>query len=162
MRKTSSEKKKLTEKETLQLINLLKKIRLPAPYPIFVALAKSLTLVTVDVALMPDNKRILLTHRTDAWYDHWHIPGGILLSGEDPKDAAVRVACAELNLAPKGFEFVHYFFERTVRGDEVVLLFRAVSDRKPPEGKYFSLRKMPAGFLEEQREEINYLKKHYT
>lgn len=160
MHKISSEKKKLTEKEIRQFINLLKRIRLPAPYPIFIALAKSLTLVAIDVAVMPDNKHILLAHRTDAWYDNWHIPGAILLSGENPKDAALRVARAELGLAPKSFEFVHYFFEQTVRGDEIVLLFRIVPDRKPPEGKYFSLRKMPTGFLEEQREEIDYLRKH--
>lgn len=151
----------LNQKEIKSLVALLKKVRLPAPYPVFAALAKSVTLVAVDIAVMSSEGSILLTHRTDAWYDCWHIPGGILLHGENPQDAAIRVARVELGGKASRLQFIHYFFETTVRGNEVVLLFKAVLDRKPANGSYFPLRKTPKEFLEEQREEINYLKKHY-
>ncbi|MDP3729712.1 MAG: NUDIX domain-containing protein [bacterium] len=151
-------KNKLTESETKQLITLLKKVKLPAPYPVFLALSKSVPLVAVNILLMPDEDHILLTYRKDDFYDHWHIPGSILLMNEHPKKAIHRVAKKELGIKVQDFEFINYVTEFSARGHGVMLMFKVEpKNQKPKDGKYFHLDKLPKKFLEEQRGEITIL-----
>lgn len=152
-------KNKLTAKEIKNLVQLLKKVRLPAPYPVFVALAKSVPFIAVDIAVMPDKNRILLTYRKDEFYDGWHIPGSILRYGELVENAYKRVMRKELGMKILKPKFINYFdilFDSRDKG--IALLFVVKSKAKPKIGKYFSLGSLPNNFLRCQRPETQYLK----
>lgn len=155
-------KSKLTPKEIKDLVRLLKKVRLPAPYPVFVALCKSVPLVAVDIALMKDKNNLLLTYRDDEFYKGWHVPGSILLFQEEPLQAFYRMAKKELGLKPKDLaevKFQTYFNYNDARESGVALLFTASSKVQPKGGKYFHLDNFPEDFLKVQKKEIEYLKK---
>ncbi|MEK9170263.1 MAG: NUDIX hydrolase [Patescibacteria group bacterium] len=151
--------KKLTSKEIGDLVRLLKKVRLPAPYPVFVALCKSVPMVAVNLAVMPDKNHVLLTYRKDEFYDSWHIPGSILRYKETPKDALKRVCRKEISVKIKKLRFVGFFNDYDVRGHELVLLYAARPINKPKDGQYFKLGKFPKKIIKEQRQELKCLKK---
>lgn len=154
---------KLTKTEIKDLVRLLKKVRLPAPYPVFLALCKSVPVVAVDIALMKDKNHLLLTYRDDEFYrDCWHVPGSILTYQEKPIQAFFRVAKKELGLEQKdlsGIKFQTYFSYKDAREDGVTLLFTANSKVKPGVGRYFHLDNLPKNFLKVQNQEIKFLKK---
>src|SRR3989344_6415818 len=153
---------KLTKVETEELVKLLKKVRLPAPYSVFVALCKSVPVIAVDIALMKDKNNIFLTYRSDKFYKGWHVPGSILTYQEKPIQALYRMAKKELGLEPKdllGVKFQTYFAYKDVRESGISLFFTASSKVKPKDGKYFPLNNPPKDFLKVQNQEINYLKK---
>src|SRR3989338_255445 len=105
-----NKKSTLTSREIGQLVRLLRKVKLPAPYPVFIALCKSVPMVAINLAVLDKDNRILLIYRTDDFYDNWHIPGSILRYGETPLDAIGRVCTKELSsikiTKPK---FINYF-----------------------------------------------------
>jgi len=154
-------KNKLTSQEISQLVRLLKKVRLPAPYPVFIALCKSVPLIAVDIALMPDKNHILLTYRKDEFYDSWHLPGVILRTGEPVENALKRAAKNELGISISNAKkkFAHYFSYKDKREYGIALLFAVSSKAKPKDGKYFPLNRLPEKFLEVQQPEIDFLKK---
>ncbi|HEY4499716.1 MAG TPA: NUDIX domain-containing protein [Candidatus Paceibacterota bacterium] len=151
-------KNKLTGAEIKTLVRLLKKVKLPAPYPVFIALCKSVPLIAIDLAVMPDDQHVLLTHRKDEFYDGWHIPGSILRYGEKVEDAFKRVARQELNISISNPSFNYYFVYHGKREFGIALLFTAKPKTKIKIGEYFLLSQMPKNFLEVQIPEINYLK----
>lgn len=151
--------KKLSAKEIKDLVRLLKKVRLPAPYPVFLALRKSISMVVVNLAVMPDKNHILLTYRKDDLYDNWHIPGSFLLYKELPASAANRVCRKELSLKIDKPRFVGWINEYDRCGHEIVLLYVARPIGKPKVGEYFALNKIPKDLIKEQRQEIECLKK---
>ena len=148
----------LSPEEINNLVELLKKVRLPAPYPVFLALYKSVTMAVVNLAIMPNKKSILLTRRKDEFFDNWHLPGSILLTGESPEETAKRVARKELGIAITDLRFAHYFHDNTVRGSEVDLLFIAKPKGEPNNGQYFGLDEIPKDLIEFQNKQIKYLK----
>lgn len=152
-------KSKLSNKEIKDLVRLLKKVRLPAPYPVFIALCKSVPMVAVNLAVMPDKNRILLTYRKDDFYDNWHIPGSILHYKELPADAINRVSQKELSLKISKPRFVGCLNEYDRRGHEIVLIYVARPLGKLKVGEYFALDKIPKNLIKEQRQEVEYLKK---
>lgn len=147
----------LNEKETKILIRLLKKVKLPAPYPVFRALCKSVPMVAVNVAVMPDNRRLLLTYREDEFYKGWHIPGSILRYRESLADVFERIGRQELKMKIRRPRFINYFIERSARGHELVLLFAVRTAGAPKVGRYFSLKRPPKDLLREQTPEIRCL-----
>ncbi len=151
-------KTKLTKSEIDQLVQLLAKVRIPAPYPVFLALGKVLPIVAVDIAYMKDENHILLTHRTDEFYDNWHIPGNILWYQETPEHALARVAKKELGIQIKRGEFVGVSNEFTPREQSIVLLFKVIAKTKPKHGTFFHLDRLPKDFLKEQMPEIEQLR----
>ena len=150
----------LTDKEIKQLVGLLKKVRLPAPYPVFVALLGSVPIVAVDLAVMPDKDHILLTYRDDEFYKGWHVPGSILRYAETTQDAWKRVATKELGMNIGSATFLAYFNYKDHRESGVTLLFTARPKGNPTDGEYFAFNKLPKDFLKAQQFEIDYLKKH--
>ena len=150
--------KKLTALEIKDLVRLLKKVRLPAPYPVFMALCKSVPMVAVNLAVMPDNNHVLLTYRKDEVYDNWHIPGSILRYKELPTDAINRVCRKELSLKIGKVRLAGCLNEYDRRGHEIVLLYVVRPLRKPKIGKYFVLDKIPKNLIKEQEQEVEYLK----
>lgn len=152
---------KLIKSEEKELIRLLGKVKLPAPYPVFIALCKSVPVVAVDIALMKNKNQLLLTYRDDEFYKGWHVPGSILLYGEDPITAFYRAAKKELGLAPKDLlkiKFQTYISYADVRESGIVLLFTATSRAEPKDGKYFNLNNLPEDFLKVQLEGIKALR----
>lgn len=147
----------LNEKETKILIRLLKKVKLPAPYPVFVALCKSVPMIAVNLAVMPDNRRLLLTYREDEFYKGWHIPGSILRYRESLADVFKRIGRQELKMKIKSIRFVNYFIEHSRRGHELILLFVARPVGAPRVGKYFPLNSSSGGLLKEQVPEVKHL-----
>ncbi len=156
---TTRNNRKLSAKEEKDLVKLLKKVRLPAPLPVFRALCQSVPMVAIDLAVMPDDQRLLLTYRKDEFYDAWHIPGSILCSGESPADALKRISRQELKLKITSPRFVNYFSINGSRGQEIILLFVARPIEKPRIGDYFKFSRLPKRFLKEQSPETNFLKK---
>lgn len=150
----------LTEKEIKQLVTILEKVRLPAPYPVFIALLKSVPMIAVDLAVMPDKDHILLTYRDDEFYKGWHIPGSILRYSETTKDAWRRVVTEELGMNIRSAMFKTYFNYQDHRESGITLLFVAKPKGKLKDGVYFALNKLPKDFLKAQQFEINYLKKN--
>ena len=151
----------LTDGEIKQLVGLLKKVQLPAPYPVFVALLKSVPVVPVDIAIMPDKNHILLTSRNDEFYKGWHVPGSILLYKEKLGHCAMRVAVQELVLLSKDLKHLRFethfeYFDTREHG--ITMFFTAQAKKKSRAGTYFPLDKIPKNFLKEQLVEINYLK----
>ncbi|MDP3999594.1 MAG: NUDIX domain-containing protein [bacterium] len=147
----------LNKQETQNLVKLLKKVRLPAPYPVFIALCKSVPMVAVNLAVMPDNRRLLLTYRNDEFYKGWHIPGSILRYKENPLDVLKRVSRQELKMKIKSPRFVNYFIENSSRGHELILLFVVRPAGALKKGKYFSLNHPPKDLLKEQVQEVRRL-----
>lgn len=152
-------KNKLTPKEIGDLVKLLKKIKSPFPYPVFVALCGSVPMVAVDLAVMPDKDRVLLTYRKDDFYDNWHIPGSILRYKEKPEDAIRRVSRKELSLKIGKPYFIGCYNNFDARGHEFVLIYAARPVGKPKIGEYFKLKNPPKNLIKEQRREVEYLKK---
>lgn len=150
----------LTRGEIKQLVRLLGKLRWPVPYPVFLAICKSIPIIAIDLALMPDSKHVLLTYRDDDFYKGWHIPGSVLRYDDSIAKAHQRVASSELGVSISNVHFVTYFYLRDHREEGIALLFVAKPKSKPKDGKYFPLTKMPKGFLKAQQPEINYLRKH--
>lgn len=150
----------LNEKETKVLVRLLKKVKLPASYPVFRALCKSVPMIAVNLAVMPDNRRLLLTYRDDEFYKGWHIPGSILRYRESLADVFKRIGRQELKMKIRRPQFVNYFIEHSSRGHELILLFAVRTAGVPKVGRYFSLKRPPQDLLKEQTPEIRCLSRH--
>ena len=151
----------LTKSEEKKLVRLLSRVKLPAPYPVFIVLCKSVPMVAVDIALMKDKNHLFLTYRNDEFYRGWHMPGSILIYHEKPIKTFYRAAKKELGLGPKnltGVKFQNYFSQKDIRGNGITLLFTAHSAVKLKNGKYFCLDNLPEDFLKEQLMEIKALK----
>src|SRR3990167_8787178 len=88
-----------TRGEVQQLVRLLGKLKWPVPYPVFLAICKSIPIIAIDLAVMPDPNHVLLTYRDDDFYKGWHIPGSILRYGDSIAKAHQRVASDELGLS---------------------------------------------------------------
>lgn len=155
----SKSDKKLTVSEIKELVRLLKKVRLPAPYPVFIALCKSVPMIAVDLAFISDDGRVFLTHRKDEFYEGWHIPGSILTTGESVKHAIKRVARKELGIDSLKSEFVNHIYYNDIRESGISLLFAVSSKSEPKGGKYFSLNKIPKNFINDQMGVMDALKK---
>lgn len=152
-------RKKLTPKEIKVMVQLLKKAYSPFPYTVFIALCKIVPMIAIDVAIMLDKNRVLLTHRKDDFYNGWHIPGSILRYKESPNDAIKRVCQKELSLKISKPCFASFFNIHDIRGHVITLLYTARPINKPKQGLYFKVGEPPRGFLMVQKKEFEYLNK---
>ena len=148
----------LTSKEINTLVRLLPKLRWPLPYPVFVALCKSVPLISIDLAIMPDSKHLLLTYRKDEFYDNWHIPGMILRQNEPVHAKLKRVAMGELGIGTSNMRFAGYSEYWDVRHYGIGLLFVAQPVGTPRDGEYFYINRLPKKFLCSQAPEIKLLR----
>src|SRR3989338_1650174 len=121
----------LTKGEIQQLVRLLGKLTWPVPYSVFLAICKSIPIIAIDLAIMPDPKHILLTYREDDFYKGWHIPGSILRYGDSIEKAQKRVAEEELGISLTNIRFTTYFYLKDHREEGIALLFIAKPKRQP-------------------------------
>ncbi len=142
-------KNKLSKKEEADLVRLLGKVRLPASYPVFKALCKSVPMIAIDIAVMPDKDHVLLTYRDDEFFRGWHIPGSILLYKETIDHAIQRVIKSELKIKVTKPKFLNYFSYGANREHGVALLFIAEPKGylSVKDGKVFPLSKVPKELL---------------
>lgn len=151
-------KSTLTKKEISILIGLLLKLRWPVPYPIFIALCKSVPLIAIDLAVMPDPHHLLLTYRKDEFYDNWHIPGMVLRFNDRVLNRLKRVAKDELDIRISKIRFIGYYEYRDVRTRGIGLLFIARPIGMPCSGEYFHINRLPKKFLYSQMSGIKLLR----
>jgi len=153
-------KNPLTPEEEKKLVALLKKVRLPTSYPVFKALCKSVPMVAIDIAVMPDAEHILLTYRKDEFFNGWHIPGSILLYQETVVHALRRVIRTELKIKVSKPKFLNYISYGENREHGVALLFVVKPKKKGvvQNGKFFNLRNLPPNTIKVHAPELNYLK----
>ena len=88
----NGQKKSADKIRRKKLVRLLSRVKLPAPYPVFIVLCKSVPMVAVDIALMKDKDHLFLTYRNDEFYRGWHMPGSILIYHEKPIKTFYRAA----------------------------------------------------------------------
>ncbi len=151
----------LTEGEISLLARLLSRVRWPLPYPVFVAMCKAVPMIAIDLAVIKDDRNILLTYRKDEFYDNWHIPGMILRNNDNVISRLKLVAKEELGIKIAKINFVGYYEYRDIREYGISLLFSARPASLPIDGKYFNIDKLPRKFLKTQIPEIRLLKKFY-
>lgn len=99
------------------------------PEPIFQLVSRLTPLVNVDLLILDDAGRCLLTWRDDAFYGPgWHVPGGIIRFRERSAERIAAVAAGELGATVEADPSplaVHEIFHphRDVRGHFISLLF---------------------------------------
>lgn len=77
------------------------------PYDIFVQIEKYMPFSSVDIIVLFENNKILLTKRSIRPYKgYWHLPGSIILKRETMIEAAKRSAREELGIKLDNIEFV--------------------------------------------------------
>ena len=155
-----AKKSSLTKKEIVALTQLLPRLQWPLPYSIFLALCKSVPIVAVYGAIMPDSKHIFLTYRKDEFFDHWCIPGAVLYYNEKISATLTRVIKNKLNIKLKNINFVGYYESRDKREHGVRFLFTGKPiDGVPHNGKYFHINRLPKNFLPAHMPGITMLRK---
>lgn len=140
-------KSSLTKQEIVALARFLRKLQWPLPYPIFLALCKSVPMVTVYCAAMPDPKHLSLVYRKDEFFDNWCVPGSILYYGESTDAALDRVIKNKIGVKLKEIRFVGYYESHDARERGIRLLFVGKPTGIVRHGQVFSTYRLPKKFL---------------
>lgn len=127
-----------TDEDSRTLVALLTKLRehgWPIPQDAFYALCESFITAPVELALMRDGEgedELFLTHREDAYFKGWHLPGSIMRPGERAEDALARMVkdeVGDVGDAPVLFRTYDRMMGSgegaSPRGQEVARVFRA-------------------------------------
>lgn len=134
------------------------------PSPLFYLVSRLTPLVNVDLWAKNDRGEALLTYREDAYYEGWHVPGGIVRFKETAAERVAAVATAELGACVEADATpceIHEMRspERDLRGHFISLLFRvrltsapsdalACSDlRRPRHGQWAWHRSYPSEMI---------------
>lgn len=143
----------LTQKETKQLVSLIKKIDKPhegLPQPVFDALINTVPFVACELVLI-NSRGILLTWRNDKLWTGWHFPGGLLRFRERFEERIERVAWNELGVDIINSKFLYAKdCSQGKRGHVVSLVFLCKTAMAPKKGKFF--KKMPKNIIEDHKE----------
>lgn len=143
----------LNQKETKQLVSLLKRIDKPhegLPQSVFDALCGVVPFVSCELVIV-EKKRILLTWREDKWWRGWHFPGGLLRYRESLEERIKKVAWDELGIEVNRHKFLFTMdYSQGVRCHAVSLVFFCQTVMTPKHGKFF--KKMPKNIIEVHKE----------
>lgn len=152
----------LTQKETKQLLSLLKKIDKPhegLPQLVFDALCKIVLFVACELVIINKNK-ILLIWRNDKWWRGWHFPGGLMRYRESFDERINQVASNELGINIINHKFLFPInYHQSVRGPVVSLVFLCATEMNPAHGKFFE--KMPRNIITSHKELWNRIENKY-
>ena len=111
------------------------------PLNLFKALNAFVSLPVVEVILVDNQRRVLLTYRQDEDWNGWHIPGGFMGYTESIPDACSRIALKELGSDCTFTQVVHAsaWENRHPYGAPVSIFCKcSVSDVKPlQDGTFF-------------------------
>lgn len=115
---------------------------------VFYMVSRLTPMVNVDLLIRDDDRRILLTWRSDAYYaDGWHIPGGIVRFKETFGDRIHKVAAQELgtkvSFAQHPQKIQQIFANRNTRGHFISFLYNCQLEAPLPPDKKF-LQDQPA------------------
>ena len=149
----------LNQKESKQLIALLKKIDKPyegLPKPIFKAIAKVVPFLACELIVVSP-KGFLLTWRDDEWWKGWHFPGGLLRFRESFDERIQKTAWDELGIHIESSRFLFPMnYTEGPRGHDISMVFLCTTSMTPTDGKFF--KKMPKDIIEGHKELWNKVK----
>lgn len=142
----------LNQKETKQLLTLLKKVDKPhegLPRPIFSAMTKIVPFIACELVVV-GKKGILLTWRADKWWKGWHFPGGLLRYKEGFEERIQKVAYEELGIHIDSIKFLFPMnYTEGPRGHDISLVFLCTTSMTPTDGEFF--KTMPKNIIEEHK-----------
>lgn len=104
-------------------------IALELPEKEFLQISTKLPLINVDLFVINEDRKILLSWRDDEYCGTgWHIPGGIIRHGETVRERLQITAQRELNVIPAFDEFpckiTEIFLRQKYRNHFISLLYR--------------------------------------
>lgn len=172
----------LTENEAAELAALLKKMEWPVPPNVFYALAGTTVFAGVDLALITEQKEVLLNRRPDSdpyFAGQWHLTGAVVMPGQTALSTIQnRVLKPDLG----GFKLrrdPEFVMARDImkgppgpdsspRGQEVYRLFQYLlteeeKARVPVNAdmQFYPLNAVPEKFMHHQRPSITKLRRLY-
>ncbi len=109
------------------------------PLSIWKALHQVVPIPAVEVIVTRTGKDFLLTYRSDADWDGWHIPGGYMLYRESISEACERIANKELGIALT-FERVidAFMWPDHPTSSALSLVCVCQTSEKPKDGRWFT------------------------
>ncbi len=171
---------KLSDDELAQTAALLKRVT-PIPYmenKVFKAFweGRLMPMMTLEFFIFQENPftsskktlpPILLSYRTDEYYDAWHVPGGYLGAKESIAEGAQRILQRELGTTPKMMQPLFMLNRPHGSREHHVSAFIGVTLAKNPSIKkgsleYFSLSRLPKNLIPYYYEVIPLLRKTYA
>ena len=119
-------------------------------------------LIVVDVLIKNAGRIVLVKRGSEPFKGSWHIPGGFLAYGEDPREAVSRIAkveCGVSNLAVHSLMGAFSLKDKDPRGHLVSLFYAAETTdgllaRAGEEVAWFSLSALPPDLLWYHRDMI--------
>jgi hypothetical protein len=152
----------LSDEEYDVLENFLKRLRFPVPPRIFDAWCAASVTVPIELAILrKGDSEVFLIHRKDKFYDGNHMPGTVLLPGQQCADRLQALRQGEVSNA--GLTVTNPQFVTAVetlmgpdhegknpRGQEMAVLFvcRVVDDNaEPTKGAFYPLGELPPDTL---------------
>jgi ADP-ribose pyrophosphatase YjhB (NUDIX family) len=107
--------------------------------------------------------RVLLTYRTDEYYNCWHVPGGFLGGDEEYKQAVKRILSRELGVYPKTIQPLFAVSRAHGNRDHHISMFIAVTPTTFPQLRkgsieYFNPSKPPRKLIPYYLETFRVLK----
>lgn len=138
--------------EIVILKKLLTKLR-PVPQipaELFILLMSKNVPVTTELALIND-KKVLLTYRSDSYYKGWHFPGRYMAPGETFKEACSNTASQEAGLRVKKVKLIATLnLKKNKRFHCISLFFLCHASGKAKEGSWFAA--CPRNIIPEHKE----------
>lgn len=137
----------MTDEQIDELINYIRlakqdEVLLPnLPLKLFEVLNEYISLPVVEVILVDDKKRFLLTYRHDKHWHGWHIPGDFVGYRESIQNACTRISMRELGVECTFTKVAHVVaWENTNTFSAPVSIFcicKVNGDKIPQDGTYF-------------------------
>ncbi len=164
----------MTEAESQQLVELMYKVRLPAPRPVFEAWCQVFGTIPVEVVVMRaggNGPEVFLLHRADKFFTGWHLPGCVHLPSESVTTTLERVLETEVEMPVTKPEFFDWFerlggshYGQSPRGHELSLVYLVKLSGDVKEGaaaKFFPLTAIPKDLITNQDPIIKKLLEKY-
>ncbi len=128
----------------------------------FKTVLEQVPLIVVDVLIKNADKLVLVKRGSEPFKGSWHIPGGFLVYGEDPREAVSRIAkieCGISSLVISDLVGAFSLRDKDPRGHLVSLFYTIETtdtpvSREGEEVAWFSFRDLPKELLWYHRDMI--------
>ena len=155
----------LTPAEMRQLIKLWDKVRWPAPEELFEAHCRNEVAIAVELAVLRKQGKkyqVLLIERKDKFFKGWHMPGSLLLPGENIKAVIRRLKRREVTVLITKPQFIGIHESHSRRSSEEVGLLHICYTKgsTPKNGEFFDISHLPQGTLLHHRWMLRAVRQH--
>ena len=132
--------------ETLRKITAAALLRIKNPQygigkELFDAIIKMVPQTAIEAIIVDDiksPKKVLLTQRSDTYYQGWHFPGSFIRFKEKMQDAVRRVVLSEVGANIQTIKDLNKKYEHfDGRGHSIGLLFLVTLSSQPKAGQWF-------------------------